>query len=302
LFLRSGKPVPPENEQQVSAPLAPLSPIQDVARAALVVIFILALSMIVEMLLVSPLQSRAAQQRLFDSYRQQLATGTAPVAAGDPKGRKGVPVSYLEVPAIGVRQVVVEGTDAGSLFNGPGHRRDTPLPGQVGTSVVMGRRAGFGGPFARISSLKKRSLIKVTTGAGIFDYRVIDVRRSGEPAPPDLPSGAGRLVLVTAGGAPFVPSGLVLVDADLVLPGLGGSRPALNATTLPDSEKLMSVDLTTLWRLVLWLQALIALVLGAIYAWYRWDRAKTWIVFLPALMLVGLFTAGEVSRLLPNLL
>jgi hypothetical protein len=166
----------------------------------------------------------------------------------------------------------------------------------------MGRRAGFGGPFARISSLKKRSLIKVTTGAGIFDYRIIDVRRSGEPAPPDLPSGAGRLVLVTAGGAPFVPSGLVLVDADLVLPGLGGSRPALNATTLPDSEKLMSVDLTTLWRLVLWLQALIALVLGAIYAWYRWDRAKTWIVFLPALMLVGLFTAGEVSRLLPNLL
>ena len=37
----------------------------------------------------------------------------------------------MQIPAIGLHDVViVEGTDSGDLRDGPGHRRDTPLPGQ----------------------------------------------------------------------------------------------------------------------------------------------------------------------------
>ncbi len=282
--------------------LAPLSVRLQFIRAVLLLVFVLSLSLVLQMLLVSPLEHRAAQQRAYDAIRGSLAAGTAPLAAGDLADRKGDPIAYLEVPEIGLRQVIFEGSDAGDLVKGPGHRRDTPLPGQVGTSVILGRRAAYGGPFADIDELRKDTKIRVTTGAGEFDYRVIGVRRSGDTAPAELRAGAGRIVLVTAAGAPFVPSGLVLVDADLVGPGLGGSRPKLTAETLPDAEKLLSIDTSTMWRLALWLQALIASVLGAVWAWRRWNPRKAWVTFTPVLLLIGLFTAGETARLLPNLL
>ena len=65
---------------------------------------------------------------------------------------------------------------------------------------------------------------------------------------------------------------------------------------------MMAADTRTLWALALWLQALIVVVLGATWAWHRWGRARAWVVFLPLLLLVGLYTSGEAARLLPNLL
>ena len=57
-----------------------------------------------------------------------------------------------------------------------------------------------------------------------------------------------------------------------------------------------------MWALALWLQAMIALALGAAWAWHRWGRAQAWIVFIPPLVLVGLYVSNEAARLLPNLL
>lgn len=282
--------------------LPPLAPRLHAARSSLALVSVFSLCLVLELLLVSPLQQRAAQQRLFDDFRAELAAGTAPVSAGQLARRTGQPVAYLEVPAIGLRQVVVEGTSGGTLFDGPGHRRDTPLPGQAGTSVVLGRRAGFGGPFARIAELEVGSVIQVTTGAGAFEYQVRAVRVAGDRAPAAVRPGGGRLALATAAGRPFLPSGLALVDADLMVPAVGGSRPVVNALDLPAPEKAMAVDPTTIWRLVLWLQALLAVVLAAVWAWHRWDPAKAWVVCLPAFLLVGLSCAGEAARLLPNLL
>jgi sortase A len=45
---------------------------------------------------------------------------------------------------------VVEGTASSDLLDGPGHLRSTVLPGQVGTSVVMGRAKTYGAPFGAI--------------------------------------------------------------------------------------------------------------------------------------------------------
>lgn len=286
----------------VAEPVVPLSPTLALTRAVFVVVALMTVSVLAQLVVVSPFQQRAAQQAAYDRFRAELATGTAPLAAGDLADRKGAPVAYLEIPAIDLRQVVLEGSDASTLFDGPGHRRDTPLPGQAGTAVVLGRRAAFGAPFGRIDDLRNGDVVKATTGAGVFEYRVIGVRESGDPAPVATRRGGGRIALVTAGGTPFVPDGVVIVDADLIVPGLGGAGPLLNAQTLPESERLLAVDLSTLWRLLLWLQLLLVAVLVGVFAWLRWDRAKTWVVFVPTLMLVGLLTAGEAARLLPNLL
>lgn len=176
-----------------AAVVPPLDPRPYLVRTVLVVVVVVATAVLAHLVAVSALQQRAAQQRLFDRFRGELAQGTAPVGPTDFNGRPlalGEPVAFLEVPSIGLRQVVVEGTTGGALFAGPGHRRDTPLPGQVGVSVLAGRRAAFGGPFARLGELDPGATIEVTTGQGVFRFEVTGVRREGDPLP--CPSPPGR--------------------------------------------------------------------------------------------------------------
>ena len=283
----------------------PLSPRLELVRAVLVLVCVLSVSLLVQLALISNLQASAAQRRAFDKLRGQLATGTAPVGPNDSNGHEvaiGTPIAYLEIPSLDLEQVIVQGTSPSALFTGPGHRRDTPLPGQIGTSIVLGRRAAFGGAFSDIDELRKGDRIKVTTGQGEFQFTVLDTRGEGDPAPPPPTSGAARLILVTATGMPFLPDGVIRVDAELDGKAVVGAAPRVTANQLPGAERIMGSDSSTLWALALWLQALIALSIAAVWAWHRWGRAQAWVVFLPPLVLVGLMTTSELSRLLPNLL
>ena len=300
-----------ERRRRVTAPtttggsVPPLSPRLQLTRAALILVCVFSVTSLIQLVFVSSLQHSAAQWRAYDGFRAQLAKGTAPIGPADSQGeevRLGAAVAYLEIPSIGVREVVGEGTTAATLFDGPGHRRDTPLPGQVGSSVLFGRRASFGGPFSRIAELSKGELITVTTGQGVFNFRVFGVRAEGSPVPPAPAPGAARLLLVTAAGRPFLPGGVLRVDAELDGQAVVGPSRAINASGLPGEERVMAGDATTLWALALWLQALIALSLGVVWAWHRWGRAQAWVVFLPPMLLVGLSASGEAARLLPNLL
>ena len=141
----------------------------------------------------------------------------------------------------------------------------------------------------------------MTTGQGTFDYAVIGVRREGDPLPPPLEPSSSRLELATADGAPFVPNGVVRVDADLVGEAVVGAARVISEAELLPEELAMAGDTSTLWALALWLQALIGGAVVAVWAWHRWGRAQAWIVSLPPLMVIGLATAGEVARVLPNL-
>lgn len=283
----------------------PLAPRMQLVRAVLVLITVLSITLLLQLVVISALQHSAAQGRAFDDFREQLALGVAPIGPTTESGEVlslGAPVAFLEIRSIGVREVVGEGTNAAVLFDGPGHRRDSPLPGQVGTSVIYGRGAAYGGPFGDLTDLRPDDVITVTTGQGEFQYRVLGVRKEGDPVPPPAAVNSSRLMLVTAAGTPFMPSGVLRVDADLVGEATGGPARLLTDATLPKQERLMAVDSSTLWALGIWLQVLIALSIAAVWSWHRWGKPQTWIVFLPPLMLVGLAVAGEIARLLPNLL
>ncbi len=214
----------------------------------------------------------------------------------------GSPVAFLEIPAIGLSQVVVEGTTSSDLFDGPGHRRDSPLPGQEGTTIIMGRKASFGGPFSQIADLRQGDVIRAVTGQGTWDYAVIGVRREGDPVPEPGAAGDGRMLLMTADGPSFFPEGVLRVDAELTNDAVGAPDRPFTANTLPAAEKTMASDTSTLYALVLWLQALVLIMIGAVWTWQRMGKAKAWVIFLPPTVLVSLFVAGQAARLLPNLL
>ncbi|QEO10789.1 sortase [Protaetiibacter larvae] len=263
------------------------------------------LAFVLDVGVVSHLQHAVAQQQLYNTLRAQLAEGVLPVSEGNVDDillADGVPVAYLEIPEIGLREVIVEGSDSGTLMSGPGHRRDTVLPGQEGFSVILGRAAAFGGPFSRIQELPPGSEFTVVTGQGEQTFRTIGVRYAGDPTPPAVQPGESRLVLQTARGVSFLPSGVMYLDAELV--GDAQARGARQTTvaSLPDADLALGVDTSTVWALVFALQFLIAVELAAVLTRPRIGPRKAWIVFAPLITLGGLWVATQLVLLLPNLL
>jgi len=89
---------------------------------------------------------------------------------------KGDAIARIEIPAIGVSDYVVEGTDTGSLRKGPGHYPETPLPGDRGTAAIAGHRTTYGAPFRNIDDLKRGQVITLDMPDGRFIYRVEGTR------------------------------------------------------------------------------------------------------------------------------
>ena len=186
---------------------------------SLLILAITALGFVAWVGLFSHLHYDKAQLNAYDALRVELAKGTAPNGPTMPNNQAqplpmGAPVAVLSIPAIGLRTVVLQGTTSSVLEDGPGHLRTTVMPGQAGVSVILGRQTAYGGPFGALASLVPGDSIKVVTGQTVASYTVIDLRRAGDPLPPAPASGAGRMILVTADGAPLAPSGVLYVDAD----------------------------------------------------------------------------------------
>ncbi|GAA3883613.1 sortase [Saccharothrix violaceirubra] len=235
------------------------------------------------LLLVGPVRYERAQDVLYAQAREELAGIEMPFSGAIEPGR---PVAVLSVPGLRITQVVVEGTAGAQLLDGPGHRRTSPLPGQAGVSVLMGRAVTFGAPFRDVTALRAGDEIVATTGQGRFTYRVDGVRRSGDPVPPSPGKGVGRLVLVTAEGGdvlglPLRAERSVYVDATLLdVPVPAGPRPSL----VGKEEDVLAHDSSGLVPLVLWLQVLLAAVVGVAWAAVRWGRWETWLVGFPVLL------------------
>jgi sortase A len=306
---------------EVSAPVAPNAPFPVASRTedshqggavapakspgyvmsmALFLVAALALGFVANLVVVSPLEHQVAQTKAFNLLRYEFAEGTAPT--GDTAHKLlalGTPIAVLDIPSIGVKEVVSEGTTSAVLMAGPGHERSTVFPGGAGTSVILGRAAAYGGPFGRINELRKGALITVTTQVGTSTFRVLDRRKSGDVIP-HLTQGRARLTLATASGPAFVPSGVQWVDANLVGNPLAASKPAVHS--LPGSERPLGIDVGSLWLLALWLIALVSILGGAFWTWHRRGHARAWIIFSAPVAVVSLFIAGQITLLLPNLM
>ncbi|HEX9065158.1 MAG TPA: class E sortase, partial [Streptosporangiaceae bacterium] len=237
---RPAAPVPPPTTQQ-----------QDLRGlgVGLILLGTFLLGFLVYLYGLSAIQEARTQSTAYATLRGQLGElnqAVAPLGATTP----GAPVALLNIPAIGVRHmVVVEGTTPENLELGPGHVRSTPLPGQTGISEIFGRRATFGAPFGRLLQLRRGDKLTVITGQGTAKYTIVafgDSRRLVEdPAP-------NRLLLFTSCSA-VVPTSYCYADADLTSaaqPDPGG-RPAITSAETPLSGDSGALVLSMIWGLAL---------------------------------------------------
>ncbi|HEX5898665.1 MAG TPA: class E sortase [Solirubrobacteraceae bacterium] len=131
---------------------------------------------------VSALRAGRAQHQLAAQLRGlELA---APPRAGDRAAvaaaaralarsrRDGQAVGQLRIARIGLRAIVVRGTTAADLRDGPGLIAGTPLPGQRGTTAVAGHRTTYGAPFRHLDALRRGDAITLRLPYASFRYRV----------------------------------------------------------------------------------------------------------------------------------
>lgn len=274
-----------------------------VVGGALTAVSALGLGVFLQLAGVGRLAEQRDQQVLFDQLRSDLANAVTPIGPVDYMGklvRPGSPVALLDIPAIGLRQVVVEGTTSSVTAAGPGHRRDSVMPGQAGSSIVMGRSGAYAAPFARLKDLRPGDTISVTTGQGVEAFRVTTLRRAGD-VDTSLAAGESRLTLVTADGPAFLPTGVLRVDAVLTSP-VRPSAPTVAAPPVTDAEKAMGADYSHVFALVLWLEVLLGTAVLLTWSRARWGRWQSWLCGGPVLTFVGVVVADHLAQLFPNLL
>ena len=186
----------------------------------------------------SGLQEHRSQAQLYTHFRELLAPASTVAPSTGGHIATGTPVALLSVPVAGLRNVVViEGTSSGDLLQGPGHLPDTPLPGQGGEAVLVGKSTTAGAPFAHLALLHKGDAVTVRTGQGEFHFVVRGLLLPGVHQPA-IPANQGRLVLVTSAGPGGVggiePS--QTIDIEATLKGKAVAAPPHRPQTVTQSD------------------------------------------------------------------
>jgi len=86
--------------------------------------------------------------------------------------RAGDPVARLRLPTLGVTEIVVNGTDSGTLKLGPGRYLGSAMPGENELVYIAGHRTTYGAPFSRIDRLRKGDPVLLELPYGTFRYRI----------------------------------------------------------------------------------------------------------------------------------
>ena len=270
---------------------------------AMLLLAVVALGFVGYLYGLSDVQEARSQAVLYQQYQLELANQVAPLGPDGPNGLNGArgptppgsPVAILNIPSIGIRDmVVVQGTNPENLMVGPGHRPDSPLPGQPGVVQIYGRRATFGAPFSRLSELRPGEVIIAITGQGTSIYSVAAAAYSDkiieDPAP-------GRMLLLTASSS-TVPTYYYQVDADLT--STVRASPGV-ARTVYASELPMANDTTTLAMTMVWSLALAAVAAVGTVAATRWSPWAAYLAVVPVAMAVLWNLYENLAALLPNL-
>jgi sortase A len=172
--------VPPEPPIPPRTPRA-LTP-RSIAVAAGVWLLVTVVALVLVLYGVGPLLEQRDQTALLGDYRAEVrqaanqSLGLPGVEVPTRAPETGSPVAILDIPALKIEQVVIEGVSPQQTRRGPGHVPGTAAPGQPGNSAVVARRSAFGGPFRTLGQLEPGDEVLITTIQGQTIYEVAEVR------------------------------------------------------------------------------------------------------------------------------
>lgn len=99
---------------------------------------------------------------------------TLPQAEAAPAVANGSPLGYIKIPSIDVDWAFVEGVKAKDIEKGPGHFRESPMPGQIGNTAIAGHRTTHGQPFFDLDKVEPGDEIITITDDGTYVYEITE--------------------------------------------------------------------------------------------------------------------------------
>jgi sortase A len=234
-----------------------------------------------------------AQAVLLSQFKSALALYVGQASEPPVNG----PVGLLQLPSLGVQKVVVRGVGSDQTKQGPGHDPSTPLPGEAGNVVIVGRRSTFGAPFLHLDALRPNDPIVVFTRQGRFVYTVS--RLASAPlgwAGAAAQTQDARLTLITATPA-------FRWNGELVLTAKLNGKPLATSTNISARPAGQEVGKTTganpLAGILLWGEVFLASVIAAFLLYRRWSLVATFLITTP-IMVTSLYLLFEnLARALP---
>ena len=322
----------PPRREFAAMPDAELPHRQGVPSGRMLTLWALVLFVVfaVVLIAVEPMFQQREQSLLLADYRtatQKAAnqsTGLAGVETATTAPEFGSGVGILEIGAIPLQQVIVEGASAPILQNGPGHVPGTAGPGQPGNSVIVGRSTLFGAPFGDLSAVDDDDLIAITTTQGQAVYRVVEtgtVQLTSDKAAASRPAastggdyepilGDGRIsinalygptsddrltLLTSASVLPFNSA-----EAHVVIASLEGKPYAPTPQNGRSARQTGTSSDTSHWPLAL-LAALClgTAILASVILYRRSSPRIAYLLTVPPLLVFSVLAAETMSQLLP---
>lgn len=258
------------------------------------------------------LHTERAQQGLEDEFDQQVQafqeanpTPTTvapdqpqPVPSAPPRGEL---VGRIQIPAIGVDWIFLEGVGLDVLSDGPGHYEGTPLPGQEGNAAIAGHRTTYGQPFHNLDRMEEGDRVIVSYFNGSeFTYEYLNTVIVTPDRTDVLEYKFDNRLTLTACHPKYSAAERIVVSARLV-------EPAAPAPPRATREEPLTIDAgegldgqqhapapAIVWGIAAALVALAAWVVGR--AWRRWPA---YLVALPVFLVVLYGFFENFSYLLP---
>jgi sortase A len=175
---------------------------------------------------------------MHDQRQRHLA---ADLRRGRPLIDSGQAFGVLQIPKLGVNEVVIEGANSANLRSGPAIARSATLPGQVGSLVVFGHREVYGGPFRNLPQLRQGDpiFLEARNKAPVIQYAVDSVYRQVDGTTPTIPVanvGSATLVLVTSGDG-WLDRSQIIVTATAPATVADGSAPNVDGSLAADRDQ-----------------------------------------------------------------
>lgn len=188
------------------------------------------------------------QRRLRAKFAAELATPpTVPAAATSPSTtpQPAPPqenvcaecAAVINIPKIGLDEVVVEGVGVDELKEGVGHYPDTKMPGEKGNAALAGHRTTYGHPFNRIDELGPGDEIIVTTRAGTFHYEWMYNKVVSPETVSVLDNTPDDRLTMTTCNPKYSAAERLIVVAKLVTPAVAPPAASTPTTTTPATTR-----------------------------------------------------------------
>lgn len=127
----------------------------------------------------------SSYDRIADRYAIPSAPAHAPARPGTRRAEiraaaarfrsaahEGQAIGRIVAPRLGLDMVMVDGTDSGTLKQGPGRDRRTFMPGEGELVYIAGHRTTYGAPFAHIERMRTGDRVVLEMPYAVAVYRV----------------------------------------------------------------------------------------------------------------------------------